>query len=154
MARSCFISSSPLCTCLSPIDCFGDHLLGCSHGPMRIHRHDALVDILYNALSQDHPGVFKEQCASYNDGLCPEVISSTLTFSMVVLPILMSPYAVLLSLLIFPHLLLVLGWLLQLERLCLICIFSIIYILCMYSARTSIAHCDTSLVIQFAMNSP
>ena len=25
----------PLCTCLSSIDCFGDHLLGCSHGPMQ-----------------------------------------------------------------------------------------------------------------------
>ena len=53
-----------------PIDCFGDHLLGCSHGLMRIRHHDALVDILYNALSQDHPGVLKEQCASYDDGLC------------------------------------------------------------------------------------
>ena len=62
---------SPLCTCLSPIDCFGDHLLGCSHGPMRICRHDSLVDILCNALSQDHPGVLKEQRASYNDGLRP-----------------------------------------------------------------------------------
>ena len=38
---------------------------------MRIRRHDALVNILYNALSQDHPGVLKEQCASYNDGLRP-----------------------------------------------------------------------------------
>ena len=36
----------PLCTCLSPIDCFGDHLLGCSHGPMRIRCHDSLVKIL------------------------------------------------------------------------------------------------------------
>ena len=62
---------SPLCTCFSPIDCFGDHLLGCSHGPMRIRCHDSLVNILYNALSQDHPGVLKEQHASYNDGLRP-----------------------------------------------------------------------------------
>ena len=62
---------SPLCTCLSPIDCFGDYLLGCSHGPMRICHRDSLVDIFYNALSQDHPGVLKEQRASYNDGLRP-----------------------------------------------------------------------------------
>jgi len=62
---------SPLCTCLSTIDNFGDHLLGCSQGPMRIRRHDALVNIVYNALAQDHPGVLKEQRASYGDGLHP-----------------------------------------------------------------------------------
>ena len=37
----------------------------------RIRRHDALVNIIYNALSQDHPGVLKEQRASYDDGLRP-----------------------------------------------------------------------------------
>ena len=62
---------SPLCTCLSSIDCFGDHLLGCSHGPMRICCHDALVNILHHALLQDHPGVVKEQCASFDDSSCP-----------------------------------------------------------------------------------
>jgi len=36
---------------------------------MRIHRHDALADIIYKALSQDHPGVLKEQHVSYSDGL-------------------------------------------------------------------------------------
>ena len=35
---------------------------------MRIHRHDALVNIIYNALSQDHPGALKEQRALYDDG--------------------------------------------------------------------------------------
>ena len=30
---------SPMCTCLTTIDNFGDHLLGCSQGPMRIRRH-------------------------------------------------------------------------------------------------------------------
>ena len=49
-------------------------------------------------------------CISWaNDGLHPGV-----SF-IVTLPFLMSPYAVLLSQLIFPHLFLVLGWLLQLE---------------------------------------
>ena len=38
---------------------------------MRIHCHDALVNIIYNALSQDHLGVLKEQRASYDDGLYP-----------------------------------------------------------------------------------
>ena len=57
----------PLCVCLAPIDCFGDHLLECSHGPMRIRRHDALVDIVHHALSQSHPSVLKEQRASCED---------------------------------------------------------------------------------------
>jgi len=62
---------SPLC--LSTIDNFGDHLLSCSQGPMRIRRHrrhDALVNVIYNVLSQDHdPG--KEQRASHDDGSPP-----------------------------------------------------------------------------------
>ena len=56
---------SPLCVCLAPIDQFGDHHLECSHGPMRIRRHDALVDIVCHALSQSHPGVLKEQRGSF-----------------------------------------------------------------------------------------
>jgi len=37
---------------------------------MRIRRHDALADIIiYKVLSQDHPGVLKEQRVSYSDGL-------------------------------------------------------------------------------------
>ena len=62
---------SPLFTCLSSIDCFGDHLLGCSHGPMRIRRHDALVNILHHSLLQDHPGVLKEQRASFDGSSRP-----------------------------------------------------------------------------------
>ena len=53
--------SLPLCTCLSVIDQFGDHLLGCSHGPLRIQRHNALVSVVHHALFQDHPGVLREQ---------------------------------------------------------------------------------------------
>ena len=50
--------SLPLCTSLSVrIDQFGDHLLGCSHGPLRIQRHNALVSVVHHALLQDHPGV-------------------------------------------------------------------------------------------------
>ena len=30
-----------------------------------------MVNIVYNALAQDHPGVLKEQRASYDDGLRP-----------------------------------------------------------------------------------
>jgi len=38
---------------------------------MRIRCQDALADIIYKALSQDHPGVLKKQRASYNDALRP-----------------------------------------------------------------------------------
>ena len=40
------------------VDRFGDHLLGCGHGPMRIRRHDALCDIVFHhaALLQDNSG--------------------------------------------------------------------------------------------------
>ena len=62
----------PLCVCLAPIDCFGDHLLECCHGPMRVRCHDALVDIVHHALSHSHPGVLKEQRASCEDQSCPD----------------------------------------------------------------------------------
>ena len=100
----------------SSIDCFGDHLLGCSHGPMRIRRHDALVSILHHALLQDHPGALKEQRASFDDNSRPRDIFFIQIFRMVVQPISMSLSAALLSPLIYPPLLHVLGWLLRLER--------------------------------------
>jgi len=51
----------PLCTCLSVIDQFGDHLFGCSCSPLHIQCHDALVNIIHHALLQEHPGVLREQ---------------------------------------------------------------------------------------------
>ena len=43
----CIFSASPfsIAYMLSSIEYFGDHVLGCSHDPMRTHWHDALVDI-------------------------------------------------------------------------------------------------------------
>jgi len=107
--------SSPLCTCLSSIDYFGDHLLGCPHSPMRIRHHDALVSILHHALLQDHPGALKEQHASFVDNLRPGDIFIQI-FRMVAQLISMSLSTALLSPLIYPPLLHVLGWLLQLQR--------------------------------------
>ena len=60
--------SSPLCTCLSVINQFGDHLLGYSHGPLRIQCHNALVSIVHHALLQDHSGVLREQGISSHPG--------------------------------------------------------------------------------------
>ena len=49
------------CTCRSPLDQHGDHLLGCGQGPLRIRRHDALCNIVYHALSQDNSSVRREE---------------------------------------------------------------------------------------------
>lgn len=48
-----------LCSCGSPIDSNGDHLMGC--GPLRIRRHNALRDIIFQALLQDNRAVCREQ---------------------------------------------------------------------------------------------
>ena len=66
------------CTCRSPLDQHGDHLLGCRHGPLRIRRHDALCNIAYHALSQDNSNVRREE-RIWGDGL---EISSTPTSTM------------------------------------------------------------------------
>ena len=49
------------CMCLSVIDQFGDHFLGCSYGPLHIQHHNALVYIVHHALLQGHPSVLREQ---------------------------------------------------------------------------------------------
>ena len=50
------------------MDQFGDHHLGCGHGPMRICRHDALCDVIFHALLQDNSGCKQEQhCGSNLD---------------------------------------------------------------------------------------
>ena len=61
-------SSYTRCPCRQLIDPMGDHLLGCGQGPLRIRRHDALCQVLYHALLNDHPGVRIEQrCTSDHD---------------------------------------------------------------------------------------
>ena len=56
------------CSCGSVVDQFGDHLLGCGHGPMRIRQHDALCDVVFHALLQDNSGCKREQrCGSSLD---------------------------------------------------------------------------------------
>lgn len=50
-----------LCRCGQFVDPTGDHLLGCGHGPYRIRRHDALRDIVYEALLQDNRMTRREQ---------------------------------------------------------------------------------------------
>ena len=62
----------PLCICLSAIDQFGDHLLGCSHGSLYIQHHDALVSVVHHTLLQDPPDVLHEQDTSTSDCSHPE----------------------------------------------------------------------------------
>ena len=52
-----FLISTLTTLCVPGIDYCGDHLLECAHGTMCIHQYDTtLVDIVYHALSQSHPG--------------------------------------------------------------------------------------------------
>ena len=53
-----------LCSCYQLADHFGDHLIGCSHGPLCIRRHNALCDIVYYALLEDSADVRREQGVS------------------------------------------------------------------------------------------
>ena len=55
------------CPCGQVIDCYGDHLLGCGQGPLRIKRHDSIRDIIWQSLILDNPQTSKEQrCDSSN----------------------------------------------------------------------------------------
>ena len=51
----------PLYPCNTPIDPNGDRLLGCGHGPLRIRRHDALWDVIYQTLLLDSSAVRRGQ---------------------------------------------------------------------------------------------
>ena len=50
-----------LCSCHQLVNCFEDHLIGCSHEPLRIRQHNALCDIIYYALLEDSADVCREQ---------------------------------------------------------------------------------------------
>ena len=51
-------------SCHQLVDRFGDHLIGCGHGPLRIRRHNALCNIIYYALLEDNSEVRREQGVS------------------------------------------------------------------------------------------
>ena len=56
--------ASVRCSCGTVIDSFGDHILGYGNGPLRIRRHDAICDVIWHALLQDHSGCKKQQRCS------------------------------------------------------------------------------------------
>ena len=55
---------SARCSCGVVLDGHDDHIdiLGCGYCPLRIRWHDAICDLLWHALVQDHSGCKKEQC--------------------------------------------------------------------------------------------
>ena len=57
---SVFPPFSSSCPCGSIIDSYGDHVLGCGSGNLRIERHDALCDIVFHTLLEDHSGTRRE----------------------------------------------------------------------------------------------
>ena len=56
-----YTSISVSYSCGHLTDQFGDHLVGCGHGSMGIHHHDALCDVIYHALLQDNSGCRRVQ---------------------------------------------------------------------------------------------
>ena len=54
-----FASTNSVCCYV--VDLFGDHLLGCGYGPVRISGHDALYDVIFHALLQDNSGCKRKQ---------------------------------------------------------------------------------------------
>ena len=58
------LTTNALCSCGSPLDTYGDHLLGYGSGPFRIRCHDALCGIIWHALLQDNSNATQEQRAT------------------------------------------------------------------------------------------
>ena len=65
---SVFPPFSSICPCGSIIDPYGDHVLGCDSGNLRIKCHDALCDIVFHTLLEDDSGTRREQhCGGYGN---------------------------------------------------------------------------------------
>ena len=58
-------TDSVRCSCGTTVDQFGDHLLGYGHGPVRIHWHDVLCNVVFRVLLQDNSGCKREQCCGF-----------------------------------------------------------------------------------------
>ena len=59
--------TSILCTCRQHIDPFGDHLISCGTGPERTRRHNALAEVIFQALLVKNKDVVKEVRCSGSD---------------------------------------------------------------------------------------
>ena len=57
-------ADSPLCVCGQLVNHFGDHLIRCGHGSLRIRQHNVLCDLIYYVLLEDNLDVQKEQKVS------------------------------------------------------------------------------------------
>ena len=74
------------CSCHQFVDCFGDHIIGCSHGPLHIRR---LCDIIYFALLEDIVLMFVGNRVCLVDQRTDQVMYFTQIFTMVAPHILM-----------------------------------------------------------------
>ena len=69
------------CVCRQTIDNYGDHVLGCRHGPLRIKRHDALSEVVWHTLLMDNKGVLREQrCGTNNNNRPGDVFHPDFSF--------------------------------------------------------------------------
>ena len=66
-----FSSASKLCSCGHHLDHFGNHLLRCGQGNWRTRHHDALCDVIFNALLVDNVNCQKEQICNSNNNTRP-----------------------------------------------------------------------------------
>ncbi len=63
--------ASVLCSCGQHIDTFGDHLLGCAFGPERTRRHNALAEVIFQALLVENRDVMREMRGNGSTESCP-----------------------------------------------------------------------------------
>ncbi|XP_062520169.1 uncharacterized protein LOC134195179 [Corticium candelabrum] len=55
------------CVCGQVLDPFGNHLVSCGHGPLRIKCHDALCKVIYQALLTNNKHVKRERCSGFDN---------------------------------------------------------------------------------------
>ena len=69
------------CVCGQTIDNYGDHVLGCGHGPLRIKCHDALSEVVWHTLLMDNKGALREQrCGTNNNNHPGDVFHPDFSF--------------------------------------------------------------------------
>ena len=60
------LPTSVLCCCGATIDPFGDSLISCPRGPLCVQRHNALCEVIFQALLVENKQVKQQNCSGYN----------------------------------------------------------------------------------------
>ena len=75
--RFLLLPASVLCSCGQHNDIFGDHLFGCCFGPERTHGHNALAEVIFQALLVENREVMREmRCNSSTESRPGDVFQS------------------------------------------------------------------------------